>query len=433
MAITVQCPNSGCSASSVIADSFSGRKVRCKKCNTPFVVQPTFDGQQSDTQKSHPSANANPFPVLPAEFGRYRVLKLLGRGGMGAVYLADDTQLGRQVALKIPFFDAKESPQRIERFAREARSAAVLAHPNICTVFDSGQIDGRPFITMALISGSPLETEIGRGPIAEPRAAEIAFQVAEALGYAHGKGTVHRDLKPANIMIAADGEPVVMDFGLAKQLLEIDPNEAKLSRDGGLLGTPSYMSPEQVKGEIAAIGPATDIYSLGVVLFEMLTGSTPYSGSMGAVLGQILGAPVPPLSEFYADADPRLEVICRKAMAKDPSDRFQAWRSSPTPWASISRNPVRHRCLRLNRSQLPLRLRSSPPFTKPPHRFLCRCECQHRNRSRRRSRHSAISTTKWNRNQPQRNPRGKRRAAYPFTSVSRWPWPSCFRSASGSD
>ena len=322
MAITVQCPNSGCSASSVIADSFSGRKMRCKKCNTPFVVQPTFDGQKSDTQKSHPSANANPFPVLPAEFGRYRVIKLLGRGGMGAVYLAEDTQLGRQVALKIPFFDAKESPQRIERFVREARSAAALSHPNICTVFDSGQIDGRHFITMELLDGSPLESEIGRGLIAEPRAAEIAFQVAEALGYAHGKGTVHRDLKPANIMISADGEPVVMDFGLAKQLLVVDPNEAKLSRDGGLLGTPSYMSPEQVKGDIAAIGPATDIYSLGVVLFEMLTGSTPYSGSMGAVLGQIIGAPVPPLSEFCPDADPRLEVICRKAMAKAPADRF---------------------------------------------------------------------------------------------------------------
>ncbi len=261
--------------------------------------------------------------MLPAEFGRYRILKQLGRGGMGAVYLAQDSQLGRQVALKVPFFKASESPQRVERFVREARSAAILEHPNICTVFDAGQIDGRPFITMAFLAGKPLEKAIDpEVPMPQVRAAEIVHKIALALEHAHRKGIVHRDLKPANIMLAASGEPVVMDFGLAKRVADVDPHEAKLTRLGGLLGTPSYMSPEQVKGEVSAIGPATDVYALGVLLFEMLTGNTPYSGSMGVVMAQILAAPVPPVKEFRADVDPRLDAICRKAMAKNPAERF---------------------------------------------------------------------------------------------------------------
>ena len=269
------------------------------------------------------SSNANPFPVLPAEFGRYRVLRLLGKGGMGAVDLAEDSQLGRQVALKIPFFDALESPQRAERFVREVRSAAALHHPNICTVFDAGQIDGRPFLTMAYLAGKPLEDAIDPDvPMPQIRAAEIARKVALALEHAHRKGVIHRDLKPANVMMAADGEPVVMDFGLAKRFGEVEAGEAKLTHAGTILGTPSYMSPEQVRGNGQAIGPATDVYSLGVVLFEMLTGDTPYRGAFRVIVGQILAAPVPPVKEFRPDVDSRLDAICKKAMAKEPSARF---------------------------------------------------------------------------------------------------------------
>ena len=281
-------------------------------------------GKRATPTSNPPASNANPFPVLPAEFGRYRILKLLGRGGMGAVYLAQDSQLGRQVALKVPFFDASESPQRAERFVREARSAAVLQHPNICTVFDAGQIDGRPFITMAYIAGTPLEEEIDpEAPMPQVRAAEIVRKIAVALEHAHRTGIVHRDLKPANVMMAAGGEPVVMDFGLAKRVADVDPNEAKLTRDGGLLGTPSYMAPEQCKGDVAAIGPATDVYALGVMLFEMLTGKTPYTGAMSVVIGRILTAPVPPVQEFRPDVDSRLDAVCRKAMAKAPAERFR--------------------------------------------------------------------------------------------------------------
>ena len=323
MAMLVQCPNPACRASCSVAEPAGDRPVRCPKCLKPFVVKPTFDGQKGDTKKSQPSSNANPFPVLPVVFGRYWILRPLGRGGMGAVYLAQDSQLGRQVALKVPFFDAAESPQRAERFVREARSAAFLQHPNICTVFDAGQIDGRPFITMAYIAGAPLEDEIDpEAPMPQARAAEIVRKIALALEHAHRAGIVHRDLKPANVMLAADGEPVVMDFGLAKRVVDVDPNEAKLTRDGGLLGTVSYMAPEQVKGENSAIGPATDVYALGVMLFEMLTGRTPFAGGMTAVIGQILAAPSPPVREFRPEADARLEAVCRKAMAKSPADRF---------------------------------------------------------------------------------------------------------------
>jgi formylglycine-generating enzyme required for sulfatase activity/predicted Ser/Thr protein kinase len=287
------------------------------------MVKPTLDGQQRDTKQNPPSSASNPFPVLPAEFGRYRVLKLLGKGGMGAVYLAEDIHLRRQVALKMLYVRASESPQRVERFVREAQSAAVLQHPNICTLHDAGQIDGRPFLTMSYIAGKTLEDEIDPdAPLPQIRAAEIARKIALALDHAHRKGIVHRDLKPANVMMTDEGEPVVMDFGLAKRVAEEEPNEAKLTRDGSILGTPTYMSPEQVKGQTDAIGPATDIYSLGVMLFEMLTGNPPYIGPHWVVMGQITAAPVPPVREFRPEVDVRLDAICRQAMAKDPAARF---------------------------------------------------------------------------------------------------------------
>ncbi len=321
MPITIQCPNAACNASANVADAVAGRGVKCKKCGTPFKAVATLDGLPSETKPSSPSSSGVPFAMLPAEFGRYRVLSLLGQGGMGAVYLAEDTQLGRKVALKLPGFDVSET-KRLERFVREAKSSAGLQHPNICAVFDAGVIAGRPFISMAYINGKTLDDEIDHERPMEPkRAVEIVRKIALALQDAHENGIVHRDLKPANVMMSAKGEPVVMDFGLAKNLGEFDERESKLTQQGAVMGTPSYMSPEQVRGDIEQIGPATDIYALGVMLFELLTGRTPYGGSMGLVLARILTAPVPPLREFRPDADVRLEAICQQAMAKDIAER----------------------------------------------------------------------------------------------------------------
>lgn len=309
-----------------------------KKSGTAALAQ---SQPVNSEKKSHPSATPSLFPSLPVDFGRYRLLKLLGQGGMGAVYLANDSQLGRQVALKIPFFSSSDSPQRVERFIREAKSAAILHHPNICTVFDTGAVENKPFITMAYIAGASLDQVLQSDkPMPERQAAEIVRKIALALAHAHGKGTVHRDLKPANIMIGADGEPVVMDFGLAKRASHQEANEGKLTRRGAVLGTPSYMSPEQVKGGTDTIGPATDIYSLGVILFQMLTNRTPYSGSMVEVMGQILAAPVPPVKELQTDVDPRLDAICRKAMAKDPKSRFQSMEEFASALEEILQAPT---------------------------------------------------------------------------------------------
>ncbi len=210
-------------------------------------------------------------------------------------------------------------------------------------MFDAGQIDGRPFITMAYIAGTPLEEEIDpEAPMPQLRAAEIVRKIALALEHAHGKGIVHRDLKPANVMMAAGGEPVVMDFGLAKRVADVDPNEAKLTRHGGLLGTPSYMSPEQVKGESSAVGPATDVYALGVMLFEMLTGKTPYTGGDGG--GDRPDPDRPGRRRSRSSAPtwmPGWTPICRKAMAKKPADRFPSMAEFADALGQVFESPGR--------------------------------------------------------------------------------------------
>ncbi len=305
MWIPIHCPNTSCRVATNVG--VAERGVKCKTCGTWIANVTTLDGL--------------PFPTLPTEFGRYHILSLLGRGGMGAVYLAEDTQLGRKVALKLPSFDASES-KRLERFVREAKASAGLLHPNICPVFDAGSIAGRPYISMAYINGKSLEDEIDPDrPMDGKRAVEIVRKIAAALQDAHENNIVHRDLKPANVIMSTKGEPIVMDFGLALRVNDYEENETKLTKLGEVMGTPRYMSPEQVRGDIEKIGPATDIYALGVMLFELLTGHPPYGGQMIAVMAQILSSPVPPLREFRPDADSRLEAICQQAMAKDIAAR----------------------------------------------------------------------------------------------------------------
>jgi predicted Ser/Thr protein kinase len=256
---------------------------------------------------------------FPIRFGRYQLLKLLGQGGMGSVYLAQDAQLDRPVALKLPHFGDADGPKVRERFYREARAAATLRHRHVCAVYDVGEIDGTPYLTMAYVEGKPLSEAAAERPLTPRQAAILVRKLALALQEAHQKNVIHRDLKPANVMIDLRGEPILMDFGLARRTSGGDP---RLTQQGAAVGTPGYMPPEQVSGDIEATGPASDVYSLGVVLYELLTGRLPFHGDAMAMLAQVLLGEPPPPSAVRPGLDPNLEAVCLKAMAKKVEDRY---------------------------------------------------------------------------------------------------------------
>jgi serine/threonine protein kinase len=270
-------------------------------------------GHRASEQQRHP---------IPEILGRYRIEKILGEGAMGTVYLARDSQLERRVALKIPKVDDNDV-ELTERFYREARAAATLHHRNICPVHDIGEFEGVRYISMAYIDGHPLSAYVDSAKQQSERSiAIIARKLAIALEAAHHEGVIHRDLKPANIMVDKQNEPVIMDFGLARQL---NKNESsRLTQNGSILGSPAYMSPEQVSGDINRVGPSSDIYSLGVIVYELCTGRVPFDGPITAVLGQILTQEPEKPSTFRPDLDPRLEAICVTMMAKQPEDRYHS-------------------------------------------------------------------------------------------------------------
>jgi serine/threonine protein kinase/uncharacterized protein YkwD/Leucine-rich repeat (LRR) protein len=267
--------------------------------------------------------NLQPPPLtidgLPEFFGRYHIKKKLGQGAMGAVYLAEDTQLARDVALKVPKFSAEQT-ELLRRFQREAQAVAHLRHVNICPVYDVGQIDGTHYLTMAFIDGKSLKDFIDHDkPMPQAQAATVVRKLALALAEAHNHGVVHRDLKPANIMMDKNKEPVIMDFGLAYRA---GPTGERLTHEGAMMGTPAYMSPEQASGETQNIGAPTDIYALGVILYEMLTGHLPFVGPVSKVLGDIMYIQPDAPSKHRRDLDPKLEAICMQAMAKKVGERF---------------------------------------------------------------------------------------------------------------
>jgi len=261
-------------------------------------------------------------PQLTGNFGRYRIERLLGQGGMGTVYLAYDTQLHRDVALKVPHFDDAGDDQRIERFYREARIAATFHHPNLCPVYDVGQIDGVHYLTMPYLQGEPLSELLRRNGRLPPAAAvRLAARIAQALDVAHLAGVLHRDLKPSNIMVQARQEPVVMDFGLARREQTTDP---QLSVSGFIIGTAAYMPPEQIGGSGGKLGPASDVYSLGAVLYQMLTGRAPFTGTVKEILRQTQTASPSPPRHVVPGLDPQLERICLRALAKEPRQRYES-------------------------------------------------------------------------------------------------------------
>ena len=248
----------------------------------------------------------------------YKILEKLGEGGMGVVYKAEDIKLQRPVALKFLPGRALDDPEAKERFLREARAAAALQHPNICTVHEIDEEEGQTFIVMAYIDGRELADEIGDGPLPIARAVDLATQIAQGLQEAHNNGTVHRDIKPTNIMVTPHGRAVVMDFGLA----QLASSKSKLTREGSTVGTSAYMSPEQMGGE--TVDRRTDIWALGVVFYEMLAGELPFRGEYEqAIQYAIVYEPPEPLNLTRPDIPAEIEDIITKILAKKPDDRYQ--------------------------------------------------------------------------------------------------------------
>jgi len=276
-------------------------------------------------------------------FGRYEIRGPLGTGAMGAVYRAYDPRLHREVALKVPQF---ADPGVLKRFVKEARAAAKIRHAGICPIYDVNQVDGAYYITMALIEGRSLGERMESGEFEPVEAARLVHKLAVALEQVHAKGIVHRDIKPSNVMLDAAGEPLLMDFGLARHTdaaaVEDCPDfrgglrsengtvpfadaqglSANLSGTGSLVGTPSYMSPEQATGQPA--DARSDIYALGILLYELLTGKRPFSGPIVSLLQQIAHVEPPKPRELLPDLPEELEAICLKAIAKTPNDRYQS-------------------------------------------------------------------------------------------------------------
>jgi TolB-like protein len=282
---------------------------------------------------------------------RYKIVDRLGAGGMGVVYRAVDTTLGRDVALKFLPGGQEEDSDAVPRFLREARAVSKLDHPNICTVYEIGETpEGGLFIAMACYDGETLKTRLQRGPLPVAEALEIARQIALGLREAHAEQIVHRDIKPANIFLTDEGRVKILDFGLAKV-----GGEPSLTRTGSSIGTPFYMAPEQILGEVDA---RSDLWALGILLYEMVAGEPAFQADNDlAVIHAILNKPVPPLAERKADLPPSLQPLVDGLLAKSPDDRFA---SADALLAALPPPPPEHPTrVGLDRWQKELRLSGS--------------------------------------------------------------------------
>ncbi|HEX4142180.1 MAG TPA: serine/threonine-protein kinase [Pirellulales bacterium] len=264
-------------------------------------------------------AAGDPTPTISSQFGKYELLAEIGRGGMGVVYKAGQTDLGRSVALKMILASRLASPGDVRRFQREARAAGSLRHPHIVGIHEVGECHGQHYFTMDFIAGEDLARRLARGPIDAETAARLLLPVARAVDYLHTAGMLHRDLKPSNILIDERQQPFVTDFGLAKFF----QSEDERTETGMILGTPSYMSPEQAAGRGTEIGPRSDVYSLGAILYEMLTRRPPFTAADPfSIRLQVLEQEPPAPSALDPRVPRELERICLGCLEKNPADRY---------------------------------------------------------------------------------------------------------------
>lgn len=336
-AMKQECP--ACGQILRISDRQLSRMIRCSNCGHGFEPDQPLASSTSSIEQ-YPAAEpvetvvnarletqADGQPKIASErpeqaprtLGRFQLKRLLGQGGFGKVYLAFDPQLERNVAIKV-LTAAGSSQVRIQRFLVEAKSAARLRHPYIVPTFESGKEENRYYIASEFIEGSLLSDESTQKSLDERAAVECIRKVATALAYAHERQVVHRDVKPQNIILDSAGDPHLMDFGLARRTDE----QSHLTTDGAMLGTPAYMSPEQARGEFQKVGPASDQYSLAVVLYQLLCGSTPFDGLPHLVVTRVAQGDVPSLRTKRPEISEDLAAICEKAMQKLQSDRYSS-------------------------------------------------------------------------------------------------------------
>ncbi len=304
-------------AAAQLADEFA--RPRAGAASSSTDLRAAHLAERLTIPRSAQAADAQP------SFGDYELLEELGRGGMGVVYKARQKSLRRTVALKMILRGERATAADLARFQAEARAAGHLHHPNIVPVYEAGECDGQAYFSMRYVEGQTLGRLMAGGPLRPREAARILALVSRAVHSAHERGVLHRDLKPSNVLIDGDGQPHVTDFGLAKRVAAPEglPAESALTLSGAIIGTPAYMAPEQVSGSRGASGPASDVYSLGVVLYEMLTGRPPFQGAtpvdtLFLVLEQ---DPVRPRL-LNPKVDPDLELVCLKCLQKEQGLRY---------------------------------------------------------------------------------------------------------------
>jgi len=286
------------------------------KQGNPRIIDP--DSVATQIGKVQPKIDPATGRVVPHVSG-YEILGELGRGGMGVVYKARQKALNRLVAIKMVLAGGHAGSEQLARFHLEAEAVAALKHPNIVQIYEVGECDSLPYFSLEFVDGSPMDKMLGGKPLAIPETARLMEILARAMHFAHEQGIVHRDLKPANVLLTADGIPKITDFGLAKKL-EGDSSQTK---SGTLMGTPSYMAPEQARGEFKGLGPQADVHSLGAMMYEMLVGRPPFLGAspVETIMQVIKQEPVPP-SRLIEKLPADIETICLKCLQKEPEKRY---------------------------------------------------------------------------------------------------------------